>query len=78
MVRVTFIAHQNLQSMRSATYVHPGEQLTCVGCHEDQNTSPLRRATLAAGQLFTLGIRAVLSAWDARSGDTDSSAANRY
>jgi hypothetical protein len=23
-----------IQSMRSVTYVHPGEQLTCVGCHE--------------------------------------------
>lgn len=23
-----------IQSMRSATYVHPGEQLTCLGCHE--------------------------------------------
>ena len=25
-----------VQSMRSITYVHPGEQLTCVGCHESQ------------------------------------------
>ncbi len=23
-----------VQSMRSGTYVHPGEQLSCVGCHE--------------------------------------------
>ncbi len=23
-----------IQSMRSGTYVHPGEQLSCVGCHE--------------------------------------------
>ena len=23
-----------VQSMRSAAYVHPGEQLTCLGCHE--------------------------------------------
>lgn len=23
-----------IQSMRSGTYVHPGEQLTCLGCHE--------------------------------------------
>ncbi len=29
-----------VQSMRSATYVHPGEQLTCQGCHE-----PKRRQT---------------------------------
>jgi len=25
-----------VQSMRSATYLHPGEQLTCLGCHEDK------------------------------------------
>ncbi len=26
--------YRAVHSMRSATYVHPGEQLTCVGCHE--------------------------------------------
>jgi hypothetical protein len=25
-----------IQTMRSLTYVHPGEQLSCVGCHEDK------------------------------------------
>ncbi|HEX2958347.1 MAG TPA: hypothetical protein VHO70_16045 [Chitinispirillaceae bacterium] len=25
-----------IQSMRSATYVHSGEQMTCYGCHEDK------------------------------------------
>lgn len=25
-----------VRSMRSATYVHPGEQLSCTGCHEDK------------------------------------------
>ena len=25
-----------VQSMRSCTYVHPGESLTCVGCHENK------------------------------------------
>jgi len=25
-----------VQSMRSCTYVHPGEHLTCVGCHENK------------------------------------------
>ncbi|MBF0432796.1 MAG: hypothetical protein HQK83_16040 [Fibrobacteria bacterium] len=25
-----------VQSMRSGTYVHPGEQLSCVGCHESK------------------------------------------
>jgi len=30
-----------IQSMRSATYVHPGEQLNCQGCHErKRHTSP--------------------------------------
>ena len=41
-----------VQSMRSATYVHPGEHLSCLGCHEDKwkpsgaNTVPtaMRRA----------------------------------
>ena len=29
-----------VQTMRSATYVHPGETLTCLGCHEGRfNTS---------------------------------------
>jgi hypothetical protein len=25
-----------MQSMRSGTYVHPGEQMSCVGCHENK------------------------------------------
>ena len=30
-----------VQSMRSATYVHPGEQMTCLGCHESKkHTQP--------------------------------------
>ena len=29
-----------VQSMRSATYVHPGEQLRCQGCHERKHTPP--------------------------------------
>jgi len=29
-----------VQSMRSATYVHPGEQLTCLGCHERTGQAP--------------------------------------
>ncbi|MHC4094791.1 MAG: HzsA-related protein [Planctomycetota bacterium] len=29
-----------IQSMRSATYVHPGEQLTCLGCHEPKHRVP--------------------------------------
>ena len=28
--------HMAIHSMRSATYVHPGEQLSCVGCHESK------------------------------------------
>ncbi len=28
-----------VQGMRSATYVHKGEQLTCLGCHEDKWTA---------------------------------------
>ncbi len=29
-----------VQSMRSVTYVHPGEQMSCVGCHEDKGRAP--------------------------------------
>jgi len=29
-----------VQSMRSATYVHPGERLSCIGCHEDKWGAP--------------------------------------
>jgi len=29
-----------VQSMRSATYVHAGEQLTCQGCHEPRHRAP--------------------------------------
>jgi len=29
-----------VQSMRSGTYVHPGEYLSCVGCHEDRLKVP--------------------------------------
>jgi hypothetical protein len=30
-----------VQSMRSATYLHPGEQLTCLGCHEKKGQAPV-------------------------------------
>jgi len=29
-----------VQSMRSVTYVHPGEQMSCVGCHESKWDPP--------------------------------------
>ena len=29
-----------VQSMRSGTYVHPGERLTCQGCHEAKHSPP--------------------------------------
>jgi len=38
-----------VQTMRSVTYVQPGERRGCVGCHEPANTAPPRR-TLAALQ----------------------------
>ncbi|MDD4888482.1 MAG: LamG domain-containing protein [Phycisphaerae bacterium] len=31
-----------VQSMRSVAYVHPGEQLTCQGCHESPHRPPAR------------------------------------
>ena len=36
-----------VQSMRSATYLHPGEQLTCIGCHEDKRSSQQGSVTTA-------------------------------
>jgi len=38
-----------VMSMRSATYLHPGEQLTCIGCHESKHegTTPLPNVPLA-------------------------------
>ncbi len=39
-----------VQSMRSGTYVHPGEHLTCVGCHEDKWKAPNVRAKPLAMQ----------------------------
>ena len=35
-----------IQSMRSATYVHPGENLTCQGCHERKHDPPSRPQSL--------------------------------
>jgi len=29
-----------VHSMRSATFVHPGEHLSCLGCHEDKRKGP--------------------------------------
>jgi len=32
-----------VQTMRSLTYLQPGEQSSCIGCHEYRNTVPLAR-----------------------------------
>ncbi|NLV41398.1 MAG: hypothetical protein GXY15_09270 [Candidatus Hydrogenedentes bacterium] len=34
-----------VQTMRSATYVHPGERLSCVGCHEHRQGAPVTPQT---------------------------------
>ncbi len=36
------------QTMRSVTYVQPGERAACVGCHEGRMTAPVRAASAAA------------------------------
>ncbi|OQB84519.1 MAG: hypothetical protein BWX88_02579 [Planctomycetes bacterium ADurb.Bin126] len=36
--------HMAVQTMRSVTYVHRGEQMTCLGCHESPTRSPVRPA----------------------------------
>ena len=35
-----------VQSMRTATYLHPGERLTCQGCHEDKHRPPSKPTSL--------------------------------
>jgi len=37
-----------VQTMRSATYLQPGQQFTCIGCHEQRNTAPPNTLPLAA------------------------------
>jgi len=39
------------QTMRSVTYVQPGERVACVGCHENRMSAPIR----ASGTLMALG-----------------------
>ncbi len=39
-----------VQSMRSLTYVKPGEALTCAGCHEPKGSAPLAAAQPLAVQ----------------------------
>jgi len=46
-----------VQSMRSATYLHDGEQLVCAGCHEPKHRSP---SPQAAAPLATLRKPSVL------------------
>jgi len=36
-----------IQSMRSATYVHPGEQMTCLGCHEHKHRASKQPTAMA-------------------------------
>ena len=39
------------QTMRSATYVQPGERVSCVGCHEHRLSAPIRKQA----ELMALG-----------------------
>ncbi len=39
-----------VQSMRSGTYVHPGEHLSCLGCHEDKWKIPEPKGQVTAQQ----------------------------
>ncbi len=40
-----------VQSMRSATWVQPGEKLTCIGCHEPKNQAPAQAKTMSVKAL---------------------------
>jgi cytochrome c553 len=35
-----------VQTMRSGTYVHPGEKMSCIGCHEPKHTGSLREGRM--------------------------------
>lgn len=35
-----------VQTMRSGTYVHPGEKLSCIGCHEPKQAGSLREGRM--------------------------------
>jgi mono/diheme cytochrome c family protein len=37
-----------VQTMRSGTYMQPGQTATCIGCHEPRSTAPANAAPLAA------------------------------
>jgi hypothetical protein len=39
-----------VMSMRTATYLQPGEQASCVGCHEPRTTGPAIRPSPPAGR----------------------------
>ncbi len=39
-----------IQTMRSATYVQPGQQASCSGCHEQRHSAPEPRLSLAASR----------------------------
>jgi len=39
-----------VQSMRTITYAQPGQTLSCVGCHEDRNSTPPVTRPVAAAE----------------------------
>ncbi|MBT4823487.1 MAG: hypothetical protein HON70_47735, partial [Lentisphaerae bacterium] len=39
-----------VQTMRSLTYVQPGQTLSCIGCHEQRDTAPDNRGMLLAAR----------------------------
>ena len=43
-------AGRAVQSMRSITYLQPGERRSCIGCHEPRGTTPINRQGLLALQ----------------------------
>jgi len=39
-----------VQTMRSLTYLQPGQILSCIGCHEHRDQAPLRQSAAAASK----------------------------
>lgn len=46
-----------IQTMRSLTYLQPGEQTSCVGCHEHRTTAPAPQAVALAAMREPSSIR---------------------
>ena len=57
-----------VQTMRTVTYVQPGQTLSCIGCHEPRNTAPPRSQPAALARAASKLTPAPDGAWPLRYG----------